>query len=202
MSTLRNQLQAGDPLRLEPPLVDDARQRMRASILHAAIAQPAPRRRWSATSVLGPMMVAIAIGALVYTLASRAVTPVLAAVRFEVHLAEDRPVPGLIVAQVGDSDRIIYLHPEIVVDNDDVLHASVIQQNVTQYAVSVDFSPTAVRRMTEATKAHIGRPLAIEVDGKVVLAPVVRGAIGESAVITGNYSRIEAERIANGIGGN
>ena len=34
----------------------------------------------------------------------------------------------------------------------------------------------------------------------VVIAPVVRSAISSSAMITGDYSRADAERIANGIG--
>lgn len=54
--------------------------------------------------------------------------------------------------------------------------------------------------MRQATAAHLSRPVAILIDGKVVIAPVVRSAISSSAIITGDYSRVDAERIANGIG--
>jgi preprotein translocase subunit SecD len=40
----------------------------------------------------------------------------------------------------------------------------------------------------------------ILIDGEVVAAPVVRSAVGDSAVISGDFSRSEAERIAEGIG--
>jgi preprotein translocase subunit SecD len=42
--------------------------------------------------------------------------------------------------------------------------------------------------------------MAILLDGKVVMTPVVRSPITDSAMITGNFTRAEAERIADGIG--
>ena len=56
-------------------------------------------------------------------------------------------------------------------------------------------------RMLRATQGHIGRPVAILLDGDVVMAPVVKSPISASAMITGDYSRAEAERIVNGIVG-
>jgi len=41
--------------------------------------------------------------------------------------------------------------------------------------------------------------VAILIDGSVVMAPVVRAPIGDSAVISGKYTRAEAERIADGM---
>ena len=42
--------------------------------------------------------------------------------------------------------------------------------------------------------------MAILIDGEVVMAPTVRVPIGASAVISGDFSKAEAERIINGIG--
>jgi preprotein translocase subunit SecD len=42
--------------------------------------------------------------------------------------------------------------------------------------------------------------VAILIDGEVVLAPIVRSAIGDEAMITGDSTQAEAERIAAGIG--
>jgi hypothetical protein len=36
-------------------------------------------------------------------------------------------------------------------------------------------------------------------DGQVVMAPTLRSPIGSSAVITGKFTKAEAERIANGL---
>jgi protein TonB len=39
--------------------------------------------------------------------------------------------------------------------------------------------------MQSATAAHLGRPLAILIDGRVVAAPTVKAPIGDSATLTG-----------------
>lgn len=44
-------------------------------------------------------------------------------------------------------------------------------------AVQVELTPAAATRFGEATKANVGRKMAIVVDGKVAMAPVVREAI-------------------------
>jgi hypothetical protein len=43
------------------------------------------------------------------------------------------------------------------------------------------------------------RPIVILIDGKVTLAPIVRSAIGERALVTGGFTAAEAKRIAKGI---
>jgi preprotein translocase subunit SecD len=138
--------------------------------------------------------------ALGYQVWVRGTTPVLAAVRFEVRLAENQPVPGLVVAQVAQTGRLIYLHPEIVLNNDDIAQSWVSQDGPDRFSVSVQFLQSAAERMRQATTAHLGRPMAILLDGKVVMTPVVRSPITDSAMITGTFTRAEAERIADGIG--
>ena len=158
------------------------------------------RARIVRVPILASALIAVIVATLAYTLWERAATPVFAAVRFEVRLAEDQPTPGLIVAQVGQSNRLVYLHPEIVVGNDDIAEASVSQDAPNQFSVNVRFLEPGTERIQQATSAHIGRPLAILIDGRVVMTPVVRAPIGEWAMITGPFSRADAERIAEGIG--
>lgn len=55
-------------------------------------------------------------------------------------------------------------------------------------------------KMQAATAKHIGKPMAVLLDGQVIMAPVVRSPISTSAVITGNFTRSEAEKVVNGIG--
>ena len=54
--------------------------------------------------------------------------------------------------------------------------------------------------MRAATANHIGKHVAILLDGQVVMAPVIRSPIGAAAEITGNYTKSQAERIVRGIG--
>ena len=53
--------------------------------------------------------------------------------------------------------------------------------------------------MFNATQGHIGKPIAILVDGQVVTAPTVRAAISTTGVISGDFTKAEADRIAAGI---
>ena len=201
MNSLRILLENADPLRHEAPRLDAERDRVRQTILGGT-----PVERLT-TSVHPRLRLAAALAVVVtgvvafgYQIWMHGTAPVLAAGRFEVRLAEDRPIPGLVVAQVADSGRVIYLHPEIVVSNDDIAQSWVLQDDPTRFGVSVQFLPSGTERMRQATASHVGRPVAILIDGAVVIAPVVRSPIGDSAVISGNFTRAEAERIAEGIG--
>jgi preprotein translocase subunit SecD len=91
------------------------------------------------------------------------------------------------------------LHPEIVVSNEDIAQTWVVPDGADQFGVSVQFLPSGAERMKQATATHVGRPMAILIDGSVVMAPVVRSPISDSAVITGHFTHAEAERIADGI---
>ena len=119
MTNLRQLLQDADPLRLEASRLDADRDRIRQTVLSNARIRstgvPRVRQPIAATFAIAVVVLA-AVGSLFW--ASER-TPVLAAVRFEVHLAEEEPSPGLIVAQGPDS-RMVYLHPDAVVNNDDI----------------------------------------------------------------------------------
>jgi preprotein translocase subunit SecD len=141
----------------------------------------------------------VGVVALGYQVWLRGTTPILAAVRLEVRLAEERPIPGLTVAQVADSARLIYLHPQIVVSNDDIAQSWVVQDGPARFGVAVEFLASGAERMRQATTTHLGRPMAILIDGEVATASVVRSPIGDSAVISGNFTQAEADRIAQGI---
>jgi len=91
------------------------------------------------------------------------------------------------------------LHPEIVVSNDDIAQSWVSEDGPSQFRIAVQLLPSGAERMRQATANHVGRPVAILIDGSVVMAPVVRAPIGDSAVISGKYTRAEAERIADGM---
>jgi hypothetical protein len=49
------------------------------------------------------------------------------------------------------------------------------------------------------TQQHLNKPVAILVDGKLLSAPTIQGRFGSAAIITGQFSQAEAERIAQTI---
>lgn len=52
------------------------------------------------------------------------------------------------------------------------------------------------RQFGEMTRDNIGRALAIVLDGKIITAPVIRGAIGGSGEISGAFTTTEASNLA------
>ena len=123
-----------------------------------------------------------------------------AAVRFEVKLAEDKPSPGLVEVKASGGVRSVYLHRQVVVSNTDIASAYVLPDNAAgQFAVAVEFTSSGAKKMLRATATHIGKPMAILIDGQLAMAPLLRSPISTPAVVTGIFTKAEAERIANGI---
>jgi preprotein translocase subunit SecD len=143
------------------------------------------------------VIAATLLGAFVWSLFN---SDLQAAIRFELRLAEDRPASGLRPAKVSGSDRSVYLHDEVIATNSDIVAARVVQgAGTSQYGVSIEFNASGAEKMGIATGDHMGKPVAILLDGQVVVAPTLRSPIGASAVIDGNYTKAQAERIVRGI---
>ena len=195
MRNVSDLLREADPLGYEPLPTTEEWRRARQRILGAPPARAQrPRRRIVVAGVL-----ALALTGTVAAYWSRAAVDVAAAVRFEARLAEQIPGPGLREVSLPGS---IYLHQETIVSNSDIARAEVVQgTGVSRFNISVTFTAEGAAKMLKATQGHLGRPVAILLDGDVVMAPVVKSPISGSAMITGNYTRTEAERIVNGIVG-
>jgi hypothetical protein len=201
MKVVSNLLRHADPLSDDLRHLDDARDRIRRTVVAAASVAPLPTGpRPPRRIVLGAVAALAVIAVVAILVGSGGRGTLQAAVRFEVRLAEARPVPGLIVAQVGTSRDFIYLHPEIIVTNDDIAQSSVLPDGPEHFSVSVEFLPAGAQRLQQATATHLGRPVAILIDGEVVMAPVIRSVVSDSALITGTFTRAAAERIVDGIG--
>jgi preprotein translocase subunit SecD len=197
MKTVGDVLREADPLREEPKRAAAERAADRARVLERAAATHTgtaiPRRTFALAAVV---TLAIAIPAAIYM--QRGVS-VAAAVRFEVRLAEESAAAGLREVTLPDGRRI-YLHDELVLTNGDILRAEVTPGATPEsFNVSLTFKPEGAQKIGQATRDHIGRPLAILIDGAVVMAPIVRSPIGDSALITGRYTQAEATRIVDGV---
>lgn len=202
MRTVEDALREADPLGEEPNLLEAERERLRQVVMaRAASVKPRGGLRglpFSAmAAVVAVVMLAPLIGMLWFWSGA---ADLQAAVRFEVRLAEEQPGPGLRDARIAGTDRVVYLHPQPIASNGDILESAVVEgDRPGRWHVVVTFSGAAAERMQRVSAGHIGRPMAILIDGNVVAAPTVRSPIGESALISGGYTRAEAERIATGI---
>jgi hypothetical protein len=208
MKTVRDVLQDADPLRHEPGRLEGERDRLRQAVVAAAPAVTTPSSAWFHSPVALVASVVLIVAGIVAVgsqMWSRGGATLQAAIRFEVRLAEDRPTAGLREAPIAGSDRVIYLHPEIIVTNADIAQSSVVQSSVvlggpSRFGVSVQFTAAGAQKIRQATANHVGRPVAILIDGDVVTAPVLKSPISTSAAISGDYTQADAERIVNGIG--
>ena len=203
MKTIHDLLNDADPLRHESPVVEEQRIAARAALVTEKSAEPRiirPPRLRAAPLTMSVRAIAAVLGILVLgaLLWPRMGFETHARVRFEVRLAEDRPAPGLIEATVSGTDRTIYLHPEIVLSNEDVVSASVSKDSMARTGVSLHFTPEGTKKILAAGKQHIGKPMAILIDGVVVMAPTLRENLSDRAMITG-MTESEAERIVNGM---
>jgi preprotein translocase subunit SecD len=200
MKALAELLRDADPLSYEQPRRAQERRVRRQHVLDSrCLVEGLPRRSVVVAAVIAFTVVGLAAGAAYWL---RLGVDVVAAVRFEVHLAEETPGDGLREAVIPGAGRSVYLHPETVVTNSDIAQAAVVPgDTAATFSVALTFMADGAASMSRATQGHIGRPLAILVDGQVVTAPTVRGVITTSAVIGGSYTRAEAERIVAGIVG-
>jgi hypothetical protein len=204
VKAIRELLREADPLKHEPTWPSGERDLRRKAILMVASDSrpPARSRLRSRIAVFAAVtLIVIAVSFLSSRVWLPFVSNVQAAVHFEVRLAEVKPAPGLREAKVLGSERSVYLYDEAIVDNSDIASAQVVQGSPpSQYAVDVKFNASGAEKMRAATAGHIGKPIAILIDGQVVMAPVVRSAISASAVVSGNFTRAQAEKIVSGIG--
>jgi hypothetical protein len=201
MKTIQDLLHDADPLGYEAAIPSSRRDASRQTVLAAAFAAtPVATGRFSFVRLATVSIVVLGILLLGSRLWPRMGFETSADVRFEVRLAESGPGPGLREAKVAGSEQSVYLHDEIVVSNGDIDRAEMLSsRDGAQFVVGVHFTPEGARKMRAASQSHIGKPVAILIDGDVVMAPVLRSAIGDSAEINGNYSREQAERIVNGL---
>ncbi len=121
-----------------------------------------------------------------------------AAMQFEVRLAEAAPQPGMREAVDNGGGRIIYLHQDVLLTNDDIAETRVVTLP-GGFGVEIDFTEVGTTKMRSATTENVGRLLAIVVDGSVLAAPLVRSPIDQFGVISGDFTKEEAERLTDGI---
>ena len=66
-----------------------------------------------------------------------------------------------------------------------------------QWQVGVTFTGSGQKKFTDLTAATVGKQVAIVLDGVVISAPVIQNTIPGDAQITGNFSKDEAQNLAN-----
>jgi SecD/SecF fusion protein len=96
---------------------------------------------------------------------------------------------------------------EAIIDTHDILTAEAVPlhdkdsngNTRSSFGIEITFTQEGAEKLRRATQAHIGEHLELLVDDGVVMSPVIRSAISSRAMLTGDYTRADAERIAQAL---
>jgi preprotein translocase subunit SecD len=109
----------------------------------------------------------------------------------------DKPTEE-IVACDRDGKAKYLLAPATVVGTDvKGATARLDPAGTNQWQVGVTFTGGGQKKFTDLTAATVGKQVAIVLDGVVISAPVIQNTIPGDAQITGNFSKDEAQNLAN-----
>ena len=120
-------------------------------------------------------------------------------VRLEFRRAETKPAEGLEEVTVPKSGEKIYLHKRAEITAADVASAS-IEKDGDRAFLKLVFTKEGNTKLEKLTKEHRDKPLAVLLDGKVLVAPVISSTLTEQAVLSG-IEQADLEKIVKGISG-
>ncbi|MBQ7402790.1 MAG: protein translocase subunit SecD [Lentisphaeria bacterium] len=96
--------------------------------------------------------------------------------------------------------QIYFVKRDQEMDGKNITNAFVNMTQFGQREIILNFNSDGAVQFANVTKNNVGRQLAIILDGKLYSAPTINQAItGGNAQITGNFSREDAENIANAL---
>jgi preprotein translocase subunit SecD len=121
-------------------------------------------------------------------------------IRLEFRRAETKPAEGLTEATEAGTGTKVYLHKAPDLTNEDVAEARVADA-FGRPAIEFVFTKEGARKMARLTEEHRDKPVALVVDGKVLSAPTVRGKLSTKAMITGRFTKEEAEKVVKALSG-
>jgi preprotein translocase subunit SecD len=120
-------------------------------------------------------------------------------VTLEFRIAEDKPAADLKEIVFEPTGEIFYLHNEVLINQFDVESAAVVMQQ-ERPAVELILTSEGTKKFEDLTAQNIGKRCGMILNGKLLSAPIIRDTIpGGRAIITGIFTKSEAETIANGL---
>jgi len=114
----------------------------------------------------------------------------------EMSAVEDTPTDSSKTANLNDTTILISRAP--LVATGDIASATA-SQSADQWAFNFTVTDDAAKRVHEFTKQHVGRHLALVIDGKVHGMPRIASAIVGNGYRIDGLDRADAERLATAI---
>lgn len=126
-------------------------------------------------------------------------------VRVEFHWGEDKIIKGVtdtIGVDLSCTNHKVYLHRKPILEPVDMRSAQMRLANavaVERYFLEVTLTPDAAKRLANSSKANLGKPLVVIVDGTIAAAMVVQTELSDFVPITGLFTKADAERLVKAI---
>jgi preprotein translocase subunit SecD len=113
--------------------------------------------------------------------------------------SDDVDRPGDYIAACSEDGSTKYLLGPAVIEGTDITDATAGTMQATgEWVVNLDFNSSGSATWGTYTTANVGNQVAITLDGKVISAPRINGAInGGSTQITGSFNQASATELAN-----
>lgn len=97
--------------------------------------------------------------------------------------------PSLEKDEAGNPMFQLAIRDEVMVSGEDLVNAMPDRDQDNNAAVSITFNSKGGKQFADATRANVGKPFAIILDGEIISAPRINTAIlGGSAIITGSFT--------------
>ncbi|HZR15813.1 MAG TPA: hypothetical protein VFE51_00680 [Verrucomicrobiae bacterium] len=99
------------------------------------------------------------------------------------------------------NQETLYIEKAVLLDGHDLKDTHVVTDTLTKQAeIAFELSAAGQKRFAEVTRQHIGKRLAIVIDGQVCSAPVIQSEItGGKGQISGNFTQEQARELSNKI---
>jgi preprotein translocase subunit SecD len=122
---------------------------------------------------------------------------------FELRLASHEKVEGWEMVPGPGPEKIpVWISPEVTLTNRDIARAYPSRTLDGKPCVGVFLTEEAALKFARLTKSHVHELLAIMIDGRVTMAPIINSEIiGGQAIIQGNFTEEETESIAKELSG-
>jgi len=114
---------------------------------------------------------------------------------FSLRLAETEAGLGFTEAVVPGKEEPIYLHPHNILTAKDVISVCFEPNPLRGISVNFQVNPAAGERMRKATRENMEKPLAIILEGKVLMAPIIRAEIADRFLMSGDISDEDLTRL-------
>jgi preprotein translocase subunit SecD len=123
--------------------------------------------------------------------------------KLELRLASYQKVKGWeSVTGPGPEKAPVWVSPEVALNNSDVARAWPDRTTEGKPCVSVLLTEDGALKFARLTKSHIGEFLAVILDGRVTIVPMIKQEItGGEVMIFGNFTEEEVVSIAVGLSG-